>query len=174
MIRSLRLSGYATALALVALPLVASAQSGHQLNDATSIGVASHIVLVVGRDSTAFQKVEITWAAPTSKMIAPRQAPSTRSTDTDRTGAASIRFVRAATDDSKKVQTWLQHGTTLEPVHVNLLDDKGKVVSTMTAPWFKAEKWGINAMDAGTSQVGIETLVVSTPALHAQGTWPGN
>jgi len=169
MIRSLRISHYVTALVLVALPLVASAQGGHQLNDATSIGIAHRYVLFVGRDSTAFQKVEITWVASPAPRMVPRQAASARSTDTDRTGAASIKFIRAANDDSKKVQGWLQRGTTLEPVHVNLLDDKGKVVSTMTAPSFKADKWSINNMDAGASQVSLEVLQVSTPALHVQG-----
>jgi hypothetical protein len=175
MIRSLRIAHDVTALVvlalvLAALPVVASAQGGHQLNDATSIGIAHRCVLFVGRDSTAFQKVEITWVAPPAPRTAvPRQAASARSTDTDRTGAASIKFVRAVNDDSKKVQGWLQRGTTLEPVHVNLLDDKGKVVSTMTAPWFKADKWSINNMDAGASQVAVEVLQVSTPALHVQG-----
>jgi len=75
-----------------------------------------------------------------------------------------IKLLRAANaDDSKQVQTWLnttawQQDKSRGGVTITLFDSFGKEVLHWDLRNAMPKAWNISTMDAGTSQVAIETL----------------
>jgi phage tail-like protein len=77
----------------------------------------------------------------------------------------SVKLIRAVSDDSQLVRSWLDQNsfafaTQRLLVTIELFDSTGKAPALLT--WIlrnaQPKKWSINNMDAGASQVSVETL----------------
>jgi phage tail-like protein len=76
-----------------------------------------------------------------------------------------VKLIRAACDDTKTVKSWLDTNSwtytkSRSQVAITLFDSTGEMPGINTWELKNAipKKWAINSMDAGASQVSIETL----------------
>jgi phage tail-like protein len=137
------------------------------LNDQSKIGLANrfHVTIDPGSyDLGSWQKAEgldVTWDMPEYRA---GDAGNARWFFPANTKYTTVKLVRAACDDSAAVQTWLKtnsfgYDKSRCLVTVKLFDSTG---THMVCEWelrnATPKKWSITSMDAGASQISVETL----------------
>ena len=137
------------------------------LNDTTNVGLANRFMVTIvpgDYDLGSWQKAEgldVTWDMPDYRA---GDAGNSRWFFPANTKYTSVKLIRAACDDSKKVRDWLNlnsfnHLKSRSNVKIQLFDSTGGIV---IIEWelrnAQPKKWSINNMDAGASQVSVETL----------------
>lgn len=137
------------------------------LNDTTNVGLANRFMVSIipgDYDLGSWQKAEgldVTWDMPDYRA---GDGGNARWFFPANTKYTSVKLYRAACDDSKKVRDWLNlnsfnYSKSRSNVVVKLLDSTGGLV---IVEWelrnAQPKKWSINNMDAGASQVSVETL----------------
>jgi phage tail-like protein len=138
------------------------------LNDQTKIGLANRFKVTVdpgSHDLGSFQKCEgldVTWDMPDYRA---GDGGNARWFFPANTKYTSVKLIRAVSDDSQLVRTWLDQNSFAFSsqrllVTIELFDSTGKPPALLTWVLRNAQpkKWSINNMDAGASQVSVETL----------------
>jgi phage tail-like protein len=136
--------------------------------DTASIGLANRFLVTVhdnaDYDLGAWQKAEgldVTWDMPDYRA---GDGGNQRWYFPGNTKYTSVKLMRAACNDSMKVRTWLNsnsfnYSKSRVTASIKLYDSSGSVV---VIDWelrnATPKKWSINNMDAGASQISIETL----------------
>ena len=153
------------------------------INDQTSIGLANRFVVTIEPGSHSlgsWQKCEgldVTWDMPEYRS---GDAGNFRVFFPANTKYAAVKLMRAASkDDTKLVKTWLEKNqfTYMESrsdITIELMDSSGKPVHSWTCRSGQPKKWSINSMDAGASQVAIETLEFEHEGFLDQDHLPGH
>ena len=139
------------------------------LNDQSAIGLANHFHVKIDTspfDLGTWQKCEgldVTWDI--ADFRAGDQA-NMRWYFPGNTKYKPIKLLRAANaDDSKLVHKWLnttawQQDKARGTMAITLFDSFGKVILTWNLRNAMPKAWNIATMDAGASQVAIETLEI--------------
>jgi phage tail-like protein len=137
------------------------------LNDTSKIGLANrfHVVIEPGSyDWGSWQKAEgldVTWDMPDYRA---GDAGNARWFFPANTKYTSVKLIRAACDDSKKVREWLDSNSfhfdkSRCQVTIKLYDSTGlNIVLDWELRNAIPKKWQINSMDAGASQISVETI----------------
>lgn len=138
------------------------------LNDQSKIGLANRFVVDIepgSWDLGSWQKcegLEVTWDMPEYRA---GDAGNMRWYFPANTKYTTVKLLRAACDDTATVKQWLDtnawtYTKSRSQVAVTLLDSTGARPGINTWHLKNAipKKWAINSMDAGASQVSIETL----------------
>jgi phage tail-like protein len=137
------------------------------LNDQSKIGLANRFSVVIdpGKYNLgSWQKAEgldVSWDMPEYRA---GDSGNARWFFPANTKYTAVKLIRAACGDTKTVADWLKtnsHGYTDSRVEVaiTLYDSSGSdAVHTWTLHHATPKKWAINSMDAGASQVSVETL----------------
>jgi phage tail-like protein len=135
--------------------------------DTAIIGLANRfVVTIIPQDFSlgAWQKAEgldVTWDMPDYRA---GDGGNSRWFFPANTKYTSVKLLRAACDDSKKVRDWLNKnsfmfGDSRVNAKIALYDSTG---ATIVIEWelrnAQPKKWSINNMDAGASQISIESL----------------
>jgi phage tail-like protein len=139
------------------------------LNDQSKIGLANRFGVVVDQGSFnlgSWQKCEgldVTWDMPDYRA---GDDGNMRWFFPANTKYKPIKLIRAATaEDSQKVRDWLNKNAwtqdaTRGGITVTLYDSFGEEILHWDLKSALPKAWSINAMDAGASQVAIETLEI--------------
>jgi phage tail-like protein len=137
------------------------------LGDTTNVGLANRFkVTIIPGDYElgSWQKAEgldVTWDMPDYRA---GDSGNARWFFPANTKYTSVKLIRAACDDSLKVRNWLNLNSfgfskSRITATIRLYDSSG---ATIVCEWelrnATPKKWSINNMDAGASQVSIETL----------------
>lgn len=138
------------------------------LNDQSKIGLANrfHVKIEPGDwDLGSWQKadgLDVTWDMPEYRA---GDAGNARWFFPANTKYSSVKLIRAACEDTKIVAEWLKTNSFTYPksraqVAITLFDSTGQMPGIHTWELQNAipKKWAINSMDAGASQVSVETL----------------
>ena len=141
------------------------------LNDTTIIGLANRFLVTIDPGAWnlgSWQKAEgldVAWDMPDYRA---GDAGNARWFFPANTKYSSVRLSRAACPDSATVRDWLNKNSfsadvpgtpTRCTVTVELYDSAGKTaVCTWELRHALPKKWSINSMDAGASQVSVETI----------------
>jgi phage tail-like protein len=137
------------------------------LNDTTNVGLANRFGVVIEPGSYSlgsWQKAEgldVTWDMPDYRA---GDAGNSRWFFPANTKYTSVKLYRAACDDSKAVREWLDSNSfnfskSRCQVTVTLYDSSGKIdVLDWELRNAIPKKWSINNMDAGASQISVETI----------------
>lgn len=137
------------------------------LNDQSRIGLANRFKVTVipgDYDLGSWQKAEgldVTWDMPEYRA---GDAGNARWFFPANTKYQSVKLLRAACEDSASVRDWLNKNSfnfdkSRVSVTIKLYDSSGsKVVIEWELRNAQPKKWSVNSMDAGASQVMIETL----------------
>jgi phage tail-like protein len=137
------------------------------LNDTTNIGLANRFAVTVDPGSYnlgSFQKAEgldVTWDMPDYRA---GDGGNQRWYFPANTKYTSVKLVRAVSDDSLAVRDWLNSnsftfGKARCLVTIDLYDSTlTKKMLTWVLRNAQPKKWSVNNMDAGASQVSLETL----------------
>ena len=138
------------------------------LSDQTKVGLANRFLVTVdpGKYSLgSFQKCEgldVTWDMPDYRA---GDGGNQRWFFPANTKYTSVKLIRAVSDDSGFVRKWLDtnsfhFSTTRSIVTIELFDSTGAPPPLLTWELRNAivKKWSINNMDAGASQISVETL----------------
>lgn len=137
------------------------------LNDQSKIGLANrfHVKIDPGKwDLGSWQKadgLDVTWDMPEYRA---GDAGNARWFFPANTKYSTVKLIRAACEDTKIVADWLKANSftytdSRSQVAITLFDSTG-VGGLHTWELHNAipKKWAINSMDAGASQVSVETL----------------
>jgi phage tail-like protein len=140
------------------------------LNDQSKIGLANRFAVeAVDQkkwDLGSWQKCEgldVTWDMPDYRA---GDAGNMRWFFPANTKYKAIKLLRAATaDDSQKVRDWLNANAWTQSqsrgiIKITLFDSFAEVILEWELKNALPKSWSINAMDAGASQVAIETLEI--------------
>jgi phage tail-like protein len=138
------------------------------IGDTTNIGLANRFVVTVVDKTTydlgSWQKadgLDVTWDMPDYRA---GDSGNARWYFPANTKYTSVKLMRAACDDSIKVRNWLNSNsfnwsTSRVTAVIKLYDSSGTIV---IIEWelrhAQPKKWSINNMDAGASQISVETL----------------
>ena len=138
------------------------------LNDQSKIGLANRFVVTVVEQQTydlgSWQKCEgldVTWDVPDFRA---GDQGNMRWFFPANTKYKTVKLIRAATkDDSTKVRDWLnknawQQDQTRGLIHIQLMDSFAEMILDWELKNALPKAWSINNMDAGASQVAVETL----------------
>jgi phage tail-like protein len=137
------------------------------LNDQTKIGLANRFLVSIVPDGWSlgsWQKAEgldVTWDMPDYRA---GDGANQRWFFPGNTKYSSVKLIRAACDDSKLVRDWLNQNSfnfdkSRSNVKIQLFDSTGAhVVLEWELRQAQPKKWSVNNMDAGASQISIETL----------------
>jgi len=137
------------------------------LNDTTNIGLANRFVVTVvpeGYSLGSFQKAEgldVTWDMPDYRA---GDGGNQRWFFPANTKYSTVKLHRAASDDSPKVRDWLNMNSfnfakSRSNIKIQLMDSTGAhVVIEWELRYALPKKWAISNMDAGASQISVETL----------------
>jgi phage tail-like protein len=137
------------------------------LNDTTNVGLANRFLVTIvpgDYDLGSWQKCEgldVTWDMPDYRA---GDGGNQRWFFPANTKYTAVKLLRAACDDSMKVRDWLNKNSftfskSRCQVKIQLFDSTGKIpVVEWDLRNAQPKKWSINSMDAGASQVSIETL----------------
>jgi phage tail-like protein len=137
------------------------------LNDTTNVGLANRFLVTIipgDYDLGSWQKAEgldVTWDMPDYRA---GDGGNQRWFFPANTKYTPVKLVRAACDDSMKVRDWLNKNSftfsaSRVQVKIQLFDSTGKIpVVEWDLRNALPKKWSINSMDAGASQISIETL----------------
>jgi phage tail-like protein len=138
------------------------------INDQTKIGLANRFKVTVdpgSHDLGSFQKCEgldVTWDMPDYRA---GDGGNARWFFPANTKYTSVKLIRAVSDDSAMVREWLNansftFATQRLMVTIRLFDSTGAEPHLLEWVLRNAQpkKWSINNMDAGASQVSVETL----------------
>jgi phage tail-like protein len=137
------------------------------LNDTTNIGLANRFKVTIdpgSYDLGSWQKadgLDVTWDMPDYRA---GDAGNQRWFFPANTKYTPVKLARAACDDSMNVRAWLNKNSfnfsqSRCIVTVQLFDSSGtKAVCTWELRNAMPKKWSINSMDAGASQVSVETI----------------
>lgn len=138
------------------------------LNDQSKVGLANrfHVKIDPGSwDLGSWQKcdgLEVKWDMPEYRA---GDAGNMRWYFPANTKYTVVKLIRAACDDTKTVKEWLDtnawtYTKSRSQVAITLFDSTGAAPGIFTWELKNATpaKWSINSMDAGASQVSIETL----------------
>ncbi|HZC72427.1 MAG TPA: phage tail protein [Jatrophihabitans sp.] len=137
------------------------------LNDQTMLGLANRFAVEIepgGYNLGSWNKadgLEVNWDMPDYRA---GDAGNARWFFPANTKYQSVKLVRAVCDDSTIVQQWLADNSHSFPkarceVTINLMDTSGQtVIIHWTLHNALPKKWSINSMDAGASQISVETL----------------
>ncbi len=137
------------------------------LNDQSTIGLANRFSVKIdpgGFDWGSFQKAEgldVAWEMPDYRA---GDAGNARWFFPANTKYQPVKLLRAACDDSKAVREWLDSNSfhfdkSRCQVSIKLYDSTGtKVVLEWDLKNAIPKKWSINSMDAGASQISVETI----------------
>jgi len=139
------------------------------LNDDSKIGLANRFKVVADQgdwDLGSWQKCEgldVTWDMPDFRA---GDDGNMRWFFPANTKYKPIKLIRAATaDDSKKVRDWLNANAWTQDksrgtITITLYDSFATEILVWELKYALPKSWSINAMDAGASQVAIETLEI--------------
>jgi len=140
------------------------------LNDQSKIGLANRFVVTVVEQQTydlgSWQKCEgldVTWDVPDFRA---GDQGNMRWFFPANTKYKSVKLIRAATkDDSGKVRDWLnknawQQDQTRGIIKIQLMDSFAEEIIDWELKNALPKAWSINTMDAGASQVAVETLEI--------------
>jgi phage tail-like protein len=137
------------------------------LNDTTNVGLANRfLVTIIPGDYNlgSWQKadgLDVTWDMPDYRA---GDGGNQRWFFPANTKYSTVKLVRAACDDSMKVRDWLNansftFGKSRVEVKIQLFDSTGKIpVVEWDLRHALPKKWSINSMDAGASQISVETM----------------
>jgi phage tail-like protein len=138
------------------------------LNDQTKIGLSNRFFVKIEPgdwDLGSWQKCEgldVTWDMPEYRV---GDQGNLRVFFPGNTKYTPVKLIRAACDDTAKVQEWLNtnawtYTKSQSQVAITLFDASGAMpgINTWHLKNALPKKWSINSMDAGSSQVSIETL----------------
>jgi phage tail-like protein len=135
------------------------------LNDQSAIGMSNRFKVKVtgGPDLGSWQKAEgldVTWDVAEYRM---GDAGNMRWFAPGNTKYNPVTLTRAAeSGDSAKVRDWLNNNSFAhkagKEIQIILEDPNKKTVMEWHLKNVMPKKWSINSMDAGSSQVAIETL----------------
>ena len=138
------------------------------LNDQSKIGLANRFVVTVVEQQTydlgSWQKCEgldVTWDVPDFRA---GDQGNMRWFFPANTKYKTVKLIRAATkDDSTKVRDWLNKNAWTQSqtrglIHIQLMDSFAEMILDWELKNALPKAWSINNMDAGASQVAVETL----------------
>ncbi len=137
------------------------------LNATTNVGLANRFLVTIipgDYDLGSWQKAEgldVSWDMPDYRA---GDGGNQRWFFPANTKYSPVKLVRAACDDSMKVRDWLNSNSftfqkSRVQVKIQLFDSTGKIpVVEWDLRNALPKKWSINSMDAGASQVSIETM----------------
>jgi phage tail-like protein len=140
------------------------------LNDQSLIGLANRFHVKVIEQSTydlgSWQKcdgLDVSWDVPEYRT---GDGGNERWFFPANTKYKTVKLVRAATaNESEKVRQWLEanswkQSTTRGLITITLFDSSGTKVIDWELRYAMPKSWSINSMDAGASQLAIETLEI--------------
>lgn len=140
------------------------------LNDQSMIGLANRFKVKVVEQSSydlgSWQKcdgLDVTWDVPDFRA---GDAGNSRWFFPANTKYSTIKLTRAATaEDTVKVKTWLdtnsfKQSATRGIITIELMSSEYSSIHIWELRAALPRKWSINSMDAGASQVAIETLEI--------------
>jgi phage tail-like protein len=140
------------------------------LNDQSLIGLANRFAVKVVDQSTynlgSWQKCEgldVTWDVPEYRT---GDGGNSRWFFPANTKYKPVRLIRAASaKESGLVRTWLEsnsftQGKSRGTITITLFDSTGEIVIDWELRNALPRSWSINSMDAGASQLAIETLEI--------------
>lgn len=137
------------------------------LNDTTNVGLANRFLVTIvpqGYSLGSWQKAEgldVTWDMPDYRA---GDGGNARWFFPGNTKYSTVKLIRAACDDSKVVRDWLNANSfnfskSRSNVTIKLYDSSGAhVIIEWELRNAQPKKWSINNMDAGASQISVETL----------------
>lgn len=136
------------------------------LNDQSKIGLANRFAVAIdpgGWNLGSWQKAEgldVTWDMPEYRA---GDAGNQRWFFPANTKYQSVKLHRAACGDTQIVAAWLKKNShtyteSRSEVAITLLDSAASPIHTWVLHNAIPKKWGLNSMDAGASQVSIETI----------------
>jgi phage tail-like protein len=137
------------------------------LNDTTNIGLSNRFLVTIipgDHDLGSWQKAEgldVTWDMPDYRA---GDGGNQRWFFPANTKYNPVKLTRAACDDSMKVREWLNtnsfgFATSRVSAKIQLFDSTGKIpVVEWELRNALPKKWSISSMDAGASQVSVESI----------------
>jgi phage tail-like protein len=138
------------------------------LNDQSKVGLANRFYVKIEPgdwDLGSWQKCEgldVTWDMPEYRA---GDAGNMRWYFPANTKYSVVKLIRAACDDTAQVKRWLDtnawtYTKSRSQVAITLFDSTGEMPGINTWELKNAipQKWSINSMDAGASQISVETM----------------